>query len=147
MCLNPECNTPLAPIHCKEKCKRCYSRDKTRLERKNPEILARRNASARKHYHKHVEYQREYRRQHHRLHRYGLSYEEFLALLEKQDHKCAICGVQMEQKERDANVDHDHVTKKVRGLLCRLCNVGVGHFRDDVELLLKAAAYLENAAK
>ena len=119
MCISPECNTPLAPIYCKEKCARCYKRDRTRLERKNPEILARRNATARKNYHKHVEYQREYRRQHHRLHRYGLSYEEFLALLEKQDHKCAICGV----------------------------NVGVGHFRDDVELLLKAATYLENAAK
>jgi len=81
-------------------------------------------------------------RRNHRRRRYGLSYEEFLSMLEKQDHKCAICGRHIEEKERDANVDHDHTTKVVRELLCRMCNVGIGHFMENSELLLKAADYL-----
>ena len=51
--------------------------------------------------------------------------------------QCVICGV-----EEGLVVDHDHVTDKVRGMLCNHCNRGLGHFRDDPMLLEFAAQYL-----
>src|SRR5206468_1902230 len=53
---------------------------------------------------------------------------------------CAIC------KERPVErlcVDHHHPTELIRGLLCRLCNLGLGHFKDDIARLRAAIAYLE----
>jgi hypothetical protein len=40
------------------------------------------------------------------------------------------------------HVDHDHVTGKVRGLLCNTCNVALGALQDSEELLIKAAGYI-----
>lgn len=44
-------------------------------------------------------------------------------------------------------VDHCHKSKQIRGLVCHRCNVGLGYFRDDPELLRAAAAYLEAQSK
>jgi len=58
------------------------------------------------------------------LRRYGLTPEEFLARLKRQNGKCAICPAPLKPRGKDgAHVDHDHETQKVRGLLCRNCNV------------------------
>jgi len=82
-----------------------------------------------------------------RLDRYQLPLETFEALLELQDHRCAICNVQYSRKailERCALViDHDHSTGKVRGLLCSKCNTALGQFKDRRDLLVAAAAYLQ----
>ena len=69
--------------------------------------------------------------------RYDFSVSEFNAMAEKQDWRCAIC---MERKK--LQVDHNHVTKKVRGLLCRGCNPGLGHFEEDPVRCERAAVYL-----
>lgn len=69
---------------------------------------------------------------------YGLTAEEYEDLLVKHDYRCAIC-----KSPSKLNVDHDHMTGKVRGLLCRHCNYGLGHFRDKPEILRQAALYLE----
>lgn len=50
--------------------------------------------------------------------------------------ECIICGLPAEV------VDHDHSTGKIRGALCQRCNMGLGHFRDNPELLELAAMYL-----
>ena len=63
---------------------------------------------------------------------------ELEGMLWVQDNKCAICSV----PDPDS-VDHDHVTGKIRGFLCRHCNLGLGHFRDSEESLKSAVAYLE----
>lgn len=68
--------------------------------------------------------------------KYKISAEEFVALIELQGGHCAICPEPWEV------VDHDHLTGKVRGLLCQLCNRGLGQYGDDPELLMRAAAYL-----
>lgn len=71
--------------------------------------------------------------------KYGLSQSGFEAILDSQKGSCAICrktftGI--------PHVDHDHVTGKVRGLLCTGCNIGIGHFRDDPLIAVRAASYL-----
>ena len=55
--------------------------------------------------------------------------------------ECVICG-----SNGQLVVDHDHVTGKVRGMLCNHCNRGLGHFRDDPLLLEFAAQYLYASA-
>ena len=54
------------------------------------------------------------------MYRYGLSAEEYESMLAEQGGGCAICG--RLPKAKRLNVDHDHVTGEVRGLLCYVCN-------------------------
>lgn len=51
--------------------------------------------------------------------------------------ECEICG-----NSDNLRWDHDHATEEYRGTLCNTCNLGLGSFRDDPELLMKAAKYL-----
>lgn len=74
---------------------------------------------------------------------YGITIEDYQQLFEKQGGVCAICG----GKETDPRkgtfcIDHDHKTKKVRGLLCTSCNIGLGYFKDDINSLKMAVKYL-----
>jgi hypothetical protein len=73
-------------------------------------------------------------------HDYGISLEQYEALLKRQGGACAIC---YKESTRPLCVDHCHVTRRMRGLLCRTCNLGIGHFNDDPRLLRAALAYLE----
>ena len=70
---------------------------------------------------------------------YGLTAEQYEALLEAQGGVCAICeGL----RPYRLNVDHDHATGRVRGLLCRRCNKLLRDVRDDRFVLYRAATYL-----
>lgn len=90
---------------------------------------------------------RERRRASGRKHRlwsnYGITQEEYDALLAAQNGVCAICCA-IEESERWSvfHVDHSHRTGRVRGLLCSSCNRGLGYFHDDPAYLEGAAAYL-----
>jgi hypothetical protein len=68
-------------------------------------------------------------------------YEEFVAA---HGEKCAICGTGQDVQGFRLAIDHDHVTGKVRGLLCAKCNLGVGYFRDNPQLLEEGAKYLRS---
>ena len=72
----------------------------------------------------------------------GIDFDEkrYQRMLKAQNGNCAICG--SAGGARRHAVDHDHVTSKVRALLCMDCNTGLGKFKDDPELLMAAAAYL-----
>lgn len=84
------------------------------------------------------EYEKERR---YRLQRvYGISLDEYTALLEQQNGMCAIC--ETPESDRALAVDHSHETGEVRGLLCKSCNRALGMFRDDPSLLKKALLYL-----
>ena len=76
-------------------------------------------------------------RKSHLKRKYGLTLAEFDELLAAQGGGCAICG----QPDAD-NVDHDHDTGRVRGILCFPCNAAIGLIHEDEERLLAAAAYL-----
>lgn len=75
--------------------------------------------------------------------RYGITSDDYVALLEKQHYKCAICRLDQCKTGRNFAVDHCHATGKIRGLLCSACNVGIGNLQDSVDLLEKAIKYLK----
>jgi hypothetical protein len=80
---------------------------------------------------------------------YGISLEDYKAVLHEQAGGCAVCGrppgsVATGNKSKGTlAVDHDHATGVFRGLLCTNCNLGIGSFFDNPELLVKAATYLQ----
>jgi hypothetical protein len=61
-------------------------------------------------------------------------------ILEQQNYLCKICSIGLHRK--NARLDHDYRTNMVRGALCICCNIGLGQFKDSVELLSKAIDYL-----
>ena len=74
--------------------------------------------------------------------RYGISEEEYKRILESQYGKCAICGL-IAQNIRGFHIDHNHIEKRIRGILCGNCNIGLGQFKDSIESLEKAIEYLK----
>lgn len=75
-------------------------------------------------------------------HKYGLTLAEFTRLLQEQDGRCAICGSVDPGPKGVFAVDHDHQKGGVRGLLCYLCNMGLGSFRDSKVILNSAIGYI-----
>ncbi len=83
---------------------------------------------------------RENARRGHARRKYGLTLEEYEAILAK---GCAICRTH----EGRLCMDHDHANGKVRAALCKDCNVGLGSLGDDPERLRAAADYIEEHRK
>jgi hypothetical protein len=81
--------------------------------------------------------------------RYGITYEKYLLLLKQQNNCCAICGKDSTELYEwgipKLLIDHNHITGKVRGLLCKKCNTGLGAFNDSIHLLKKSTNYLEKS--
>jgi hypothetical protein len=69
------------------------------------------------------------------------THAEYLQMVEDQAGVCAICR-EAEKDGRPLSVDHDHRTGRNRGLLCHRCNVALGGFQDDVQLIQWALEYL-----
>ena len=80
-----------------------------------------------------------------RLKKYGISAEQWDALFASQNYCCAVCSSASPNTSRQTwHTDHCHVTGEVRGILCAPCNVGLGRFKDDVDVLNNAIAYLKS---
>ena len=77
--------------------------------------------------------------------KYGIDIEQYNQILQAQNYQCAICGctVQNHSYQKNFNIDHNHETGEVRGLLCTACNRALGLFRDNPDILRKAAEYLD----
>ena len=75
--------------------------------------------------------------------RYGLSLQDYRAMRERQGNVCGICKT----PGKPLCVDHCHATGKVRGLLCRDCNLGLGNYKDNPVFTRAATAYLEAARR
>jgi transposase InsO family protein len=85
--------------------------------------------------HKHVGKMRAY----HLRRKYGLSQEDYDAMLLSQNGKCKICGKNQSESVRMFHVDHDHSTGDVRGILCNRCNTSLGWYekhREGIESYL-----------
>ena len=75
---------------------------------------------------------------------YGLTLEDYDAMIVEQNGVCAVCKMPEEDPRRKhLCVDHDHETGKVRALLCNRCNRGMGIWRDNIHLLEQAVLYLK----
>lgn len=73
---------------------------------------------------------------------YGITEATYMEMYLKQKGVCAICEKRSELKSGRLAVDHCHETSKVRGLLCRKCNSGLGLLGDNIQLLSRAIEYL-----
>lgn len=71
----------------------------------------------------------------------GRHLREWVAALVAAGESCFICDKPF-LTARDAQIDHDHASGRVRGLLCRDCNMGLGCFKDDPDMLIRAFGYL-----
>lgn len=71
-------------------------------------------------------------------HTHGITLADYEAMFARQGGRCAICGAD----DQKLVVDHNHQTRKVRSLLCHLCNALIGSAREDIDILVSAAAYL-----
>lgn len=69
---------------------------------------------------------------------YGLSKDGFMALLDLQEKRCAVCRCDIVKPD----VDHCHECRSVRGLLCHRCNVLCGHLENNRSILEAALGYL-----
>jgi hypothetical protein len=75
---------------------------------------------------------------------YGITSEDFDNMLKEQNGVCKICSRENPTgKHNRFHVDHCHETSKVRGLLCSPCNLGLGAFGDNTEVLTEAIKYLK----
>lgn len=159
-------NGKINPTGKRTYCKQCESEKQKIYHLKSKE---KRNASSRDYYQKNKEqiiqdkikkakekrktnpgfdYNREYQRKYNRRKKYGLRQEQYNTMLKNQNSTCAICKLEEEVVIKGCkitlSVDHCHETGKIRGLLCRKCNSGLGHFNDSIELLEKAINYLNS---
>ena len=77
---------------------------------------------------------------------YGIGIDDYNNMYKKQNGKCLICGCELKEGgwgDKSVAIDHNHKTGTVRGLLCNVCNRGIGMFNDDTKLLMSAIKYLE----
>lgn len=103
---------------------------------------------------KSFKYQKQYRMANPNKHRdnilktkYGITTDQYNDMFNRQKGDCAICGRHQSEFKRSLNVDHNHSTHTVRGLLCSNCNLIIGHAKDNIDILHKAILYLKGEIK
>lgn len=77
-------------------------------------------------------------REQHLRHKYGIDLVDYNQMLSEQDGKCKICKAEVKRLV----VDHCHITKRVRGLLCNHCNVGIGMLKESENIMREALNYI-----
>ncbi len=107
----------------KTTCAECHKQNMREYRKKNPEIIRKTNLKR----------------------CYNLTVAQYEKMREIQEGNCKICGSN-ESKEyyKKLSIDHCHTTGKVRGLLCKSCNHGLGNFNDDISTMQKAMEYLKD---
>lgn len=75
-----------------------------------------------------------------RFKKYGITGNEFKEIIGRQGFKCPIC---IRSINKNLSVDHDHITRRVRGIICNNCNLAIGNAENSPERLRAMANYLE----
>lgn len=73
---------------------------------------------------------------------FGLTEKQVIEILKIQKNKCSLC-LKGFNKYRDMNVDHDHKTGKVRGILHWKCNLDLGLYESKVSFYNRIPKYLK----
>lgn len=115
------------------RCKSCWSSKSYDSRRKRPNFKSERYTNFRSHMLRA---------------KYNITQDDYDKMLSLQNGKCAICKCEPNSWHGNNEyghlfVDHNHMTGKIRGLLCQLCNSGLGQFKDSVANLKEAIKYLE----
>jgi len=87
---------------------------------------------------------KEKRRNSARKWRYGITKEMFEAMVNERHGKCDICHKVPSGKRKTLQIDHDHKTNLIRGLLCNSCNMALGKFGDTPDMITSLVAYFNN---
>ena len=74
-----------------------------------------------------------------------MNLDEYSKLLKDQKGRCAICNAKKSTLNQRFHIDHDHTTRKIRGLLCYSCNAGIGLLGDSIKRLQAAISYLRSS--
>jgi len=136
-----------------KRCKKCgedlaleaFSKHPTTKDRKQPECKPCRSEHKKQWKIDNPKLAQEQERNRFLKYKYGIDNDYYNKLLKEQENGCAICGCTVDSIRVHGDffaVDHCHNTHKVRGLLCRSCNVGIGNLNDDPVLLQIAINYL-----
>lgn len=70
------------------------------------------------------------------------THKHYKEMLKAQGNGCALCGKSEAENGQRLAIDHNHTTHQVRALLCRNCNTGIGAFKENEELMIKAIEYI-----
>lgn len=130
------------------KCKACSQKQVASRREANPQLFkdSRRRAYLKNETSKAYKERQSKYMWHWRMQRlYGITAEQFNSTLDRQGWSCALCGSEfVNGTNLIPQVDHDHVTGEVRGIICKRCNQGLGCLGDSIEGLERAVAYLKN---
>jgi hypothetical protein len=115
-------------------CKECCKKQVDTYRRSHTEMIKEKHMRRREKHHREREKNR-YKS------KYGITLEQYDYMLEVQKGQCLVCGG-INADGKKLSVDHDHVTGRVRGLLCSGCNLALGNVKESVSTLLGLARYL-----
>jgi hypothetical protein len=76
---------------------------------------------------------------------YGINLEQYNIMFITQQGRCGICSIHQSEFKKSLEVDHCHITNKIRGLICHKCNKAIGLLGDSYESVNAALQYLKNS--
>ncbi len=76
--------------------------------------------------------------------KYGINAQQYEQMIASQQNCCKICKIDFNKLNKRPSVDHNHVTGKIRDLLCNRCNTILGLCKENVDILGSAIEYLKS---
>ncbi len=131
----------------KSRCRNCVNDSYNEFYRQNPDKQKIKNERQKQHRKNYYSSEKGIicSRKSHLKTKYGITLEDYNAMLIAQENKCAICkGFETHDKHGVLAVDHCHKTNKIRGLLCFKCNSVLGSVNDNIDILKQMINYLNN---